>query len=126
MRGFKNISFLNADLGCNGVLLHERLLGEVKLERVVSGDGDVEAPHQVVWEGGPVVVEEEGVVAERTHGDAHLREVVEVLDDWRLPEQQPVGDALAHHEGGDQVLHGASLATVGAEHEGVQASDNRG
>ena len=59
-------------LGGDAVLLHEGLLGEVELEGVVGGDGDVEAPGKVVRQGGAVVGQEEGVVAERAHGDAHL------------------------------------------------------
>ena len=98
------------DLGRDAVLLHQRLLGEVELKGVVGGDGDVEASGKVVRQGGAVVGQEEGVVAERAHGDAHLDggtfinaselnqrhchlictmhthlcEVVEVLDHWGL------------------------------------------
>ena len=50
------------DLGRDAVLLHQGLLGEVELERVVSGEGDVEAPGEIVRQGGAVVVEKEGVV----------------------------------------------------------------
>ena len=46
----------------------------MELEGVVGGDGDVEAPGKVVRQGGAVVGQEEGVVAERAHGDAHLDE----------------------------------------------------
>ena len=59
-------------LGGNAVLLHQRLLGEVELEGVVGGDGDVEASGQVVGQGGPVVRQEEGVVAQWGHGNTHL------------------------------------------------------
>ena len=50
------------DLGRDTVLLHHRLLGEVELQRVVSREGDVEAPGEIVRQGGAVVVEEERVV----------------------------------------------------------------
>ena len=50
-------------LGGDAVLLHEGLLGEVELEGVVGGDGDVEASGKVVRQGRAVVREEEGVVA---------------------------------------------------------------
>ena len=36
------------DLSRDAVLLHQRLLGEVELERVIGRDGDVEAPGEVV------------------------------------------------------------------------------
>ena len=38
------------DLSRDAVLLHQRLLGEVELERVVSGERDVEAPGEIVGE----------------------------------------------------------------------------
>ena len=59
-------------LGGDAVLLHQRLLGEVELEGVVGGDGDVEASGQVVGQGGPVVGQEERVVAQWGHGNTHL------------------------------------------------------
>ena len=39
------------DLGRDAVLLHQRFLGEVELERIVRGQGDVETSHQVVMQG---------------------------------------------------------------------------
>ena len=53
------------DLGRDAVLLHQRLLGEVELQRVVRGQRDVEAARQVVRQRGPVVVQEERVVGQR-------------------------------------------------------------
>ena len=38
------------DLSCDAVLLHQRLLGEVELEGVVSGEGDVETSGEIVRE----------------------------------------------------------------------------
>ena len=88
----------------------------------------------------PGVLQEEGVVGERRHGDAHLTQVVEVLtavtacmtayltqvveilDDRGLPQEEAVGDGLTHHEGGHQVLHGSGLAAVRTEVESVEAA----
>ena len=67
------------DLGRDAVLLHQRLLGEVELERVVRGQRDVEAARQVVRQRGPVVVQEERVVGQRRHRDTDLVEVVELV-----------------------------------------------
>ena len=52
----------------------------------------------------------------------YLAQVVQILDDGRLPQQEAVGDGLAHHEGGHEVLHGPRLAAVGPEVEGVEAA----
>ena len=38
------------------------------------------------------------------------------------PEEQPVRDGLAHHEGGDEVLDRSGLPTVGTKHKGVHAA----
>ena len=38
------------DLGRDAVLLHQRFLGEVELERIVSGEGDIESSGEVVGE----------------------------------------------------------------------------
>ena len=75
---------------------------------------------QVLGQGGPVVVEEQGVVGERGHGDPDLAQVVQVLQDGHLPQQQPVGDTLGHHEPGNQMLNGASLATMGSKDKSVE------
>ena len=89
------------DLSCNAVLLHQRLLnqmrqiyfarvlhlGEVKLEGIVGGQWHIEAPGnqltfaptskvspcEVVRKRRSVVVEEKGVVGERTHSNANLQ-----------------------------------------------------
>ena len=45
----------------------------------------------------PVVVQEEGVVAERRHGDPDLAEVVEVLEHRNFAKEESVSDGLCHH-----------------------------
>lgn len=54
-------------------------LGEVKLQRVVRGQRDHEAPGQVFWQRVAMVAEEQAVIAERRHGDAYLGQVVQIL-----------------------------------------------
>lgn len=50
-------------------------LGEVKLERVVGGEGDGQAARQKLRKRVPVVVEKEGIVAQRRHGDSNLAQL---------------------------------------------------
>ena len=64
--------FRSSDLSSYGVLLHERLLGEVELERVVRGQRDVEAAHEVVIQRRAGVLQEQRVVGQRRHRDTHL------------------------------------------------------
>ena len=66
-----------------------------------------------------LVFEEERVVRERTHRDADLRQVEEVLQERRLPEQQSVRDVLCEQEAGDQVLSAAGLPAVRTQREGA-------
>src|SRR5690349_19221305 len=51
-----------------------------------------------------VIFDEEQVVGERRHGDADLRQVVEVLQRRALLQHQPVVDRLGQQKGGRQVL----------------------
>ena len=67
------------DLGRDAVLLHQRLLGEVELERIVRGEGDVETSGKIIGQRGSVIVEEQRVVGEGRHGDTNLTQVVEIL-----------------------------------------------
>lgn len=59
-------------------------LGEVELERIVSGQRDHETPGQVLWQRVSMVAQEQTVVAQRRHGDADLGQVVEILQDRGL------------------------------------------
>ena len=75
---------------------------------------------QVLGQGGPVIVQEQGVVGEGGHGDPDLAQVVQVLQDGDLSQQQPVGDTLGHHEPGHQMLYGASLTAMGSKDKSVE------
>ena len=58
--------------------------GEVELEGIVSGEGDMETTTEVLGEWTAVVVQEQVVVAQWGHGHSNLGQVVEVLDTWNL------------------------------------------
>ena len=47
------------DLSGDAVLFHQRLFGEVELKRVVGGEGDVEAPREILGQGVAVIIEEQ-------------------------------------------------------------------
>ena len=51
----------------------------MELEGIICGEGHQEAPAKVVWERIAVVVQKQGVVAQRRHGNTHLGQIVEVL-----------------------------------------------
>lgn len=59
-------------------------LGEVELERIVSGQRDHESSGQILWQRVAVVAQEQAVVAQRRHGNANLSQVVKVLQDRGL------------------------------------------
>lgn len=56
----------------------------MKLERVVSGQGDAQSSGEELRQRVAVVTQEERVVAQRRHRDEHLRQVVQVLQHWHL------------------------------------------
>lgn len=60
-------------LRSDAVLFDKGLLGEVDHERIVGGEGHVEAAGEEGGEGVLVVVQEEGVVAQGGHGQANLK-----------------------------------------------------
>lgn len=61
-------------------------LSEVKLQGVISGQGDHEASGQILRQRVTMVAEEQAVIAERRHGDAYLCQVVQILQHRSLEE----------------------------------------
>ena len=49
-----------------------------------------------------------------------VAQVVQVLQDGYLPQQQPMGDTLGHHEPGHQMLNGAGLTAMGSKDKSVE------
>ena len=103
----------------DAVLLQERLLGEVELERVVGAQADVEADLEEVRERVALVREEERVVAQRAHREPDLLEVEEVLQRRHLAQQDTVRDRVRGQERGRQVVRVSRLTAVRAEDEGA-------
>ena len=106
----------------DAVLLHERLLGEVKLQRIVRGQAQIEADRVVLVERVLDVVEEHGVVAQRRHGYADLAQVEQVLKHGHFAQHKAVRYVVGEHEGGDEVVDGARFATVRPKVERVEAA----
>ena len=71
------------------------------LQGVVRRQGQGEATGEEDWEGVLVVVQEEGVVAERAHAQPDLREVEEVLQRQALAQVDAVRDVLAQQQRAD-------------------------
>jgi hypothetical protein len=69
-----------------------------------------------------VVRQEQGVVAQRRHGEANLLEVEEVLHDGHLAEEDAVRDRVAREECRRQVVGVAGLARVRPKHKRVEAA----
>jgi len=67
-------------------------LGEVKLQRIVSGQRHEQTASEELRERVAMIVEEERIVAQRRHGDADLRQVVEVLQHGSLAHSGKVTD----------------------------------
>lgn len=59
-------------------------LSEVELQRVIGGQGHHQAAGQILGQRVAVVTQKQTVVAERRHRDAHLSQIVQVLQDRSL------------------------------------------
>lgn len=59
-------------------------LGVVELHGVVGGQRDHQALLMKLQQGILVVLQEQTVVAQRRHGNGHLSQVIQVLQDWTL------------------------------------------
>ena len=103
------------------VLLHERLARVMEHERVVGREGDVEAHGEELVEWVLAQLEEEGVVREGREREAHLREVVQVLQRGRLAQADAVVNAAGGEEGGVKVVELPSLPRVRPEIKGCEA-----
>ena len=88
-------------------------------ERVVGTERYIHALTEELGEGVLVVVEEKLVVAQGGHGDADLREVVQVLQAGILSKQDAVVDLMRTQVGGHEVDNVAGLSAVRAELEGT-------
>jgi len=56
----------------------------VELERIVGGQRDEQTSSEELGQRIAVIVEKQRVVAQRRHGDADLRQVIQVLQHRRL------------------------------------------
>lgn len=60
----------------------------MKLQRVISREGNKESPTEIFWQRTAVVVQEEVIVAERRHGHAHLCQIEQVLHAGHLQKRR--------------------------------------
>lgn len=65
----------------------------MELEGIVSTQADVETTVEEGWEGVSLIVQEQGVVGQRRHGDTHLGQIEQVLEGGDLAQQDSVRDA---------------------------------
>uniref|UniRef100_A0A1I8HQW1 CCHC-type domain-containing protein n=1 Tax=Macrostomum lignano TaxID=282301 RepID=A0A1I8HQW1_9PLAT len=108
-------------LGRDGVLFRQRLLGEVEHQRIVCAQRHAQAFGVKVWQGTAAVGQEQAVVGERRHGHGHLGQQLR-SNTANLSEQQAVANIVSQQEGGCQMMHRSSLATVRPENDRLQAS----
>jgi len=64
----------------NAVLLHERLLCEMKLEWIISTQTNTETTSQVLGQWIPIIVQKQRIVAQWWHRDSNLTQVVQILE----------------------------------------------
>lgn len=66
-------------MGCDTVLLEQRFLGEMELQRIIRTQTDVESHLEEVGERVAFVSQKQGIIAERAHRQADLPEVKKIL-----------------------------------------------
>eukprot|EP01137_Pigoraptor_chileana_P027974 Opistho-2@11329 len=106
----------------DAVLFNERLLGHVEHERIIRGERHVEAARKVFRHWIPLETEEERVVAEGAHGNAHLRQIVQILQHRHLAQQNAVADRLRRQKRRREMVHRPRLSAVWAQLECVEAA----
>mmetsp|Transcript_58030 Transcript_58030/g.149369 ORF Transcript_58030/g.149369 Transcript_58030/m.149369 type:complete len:298 (-) Transcript_58030:943-1836(-) len=94
------------------VLLHQRLLRLVELQRIIRTEAHVQAPLEELMERALLIGEEQVVVGARRHPEADLAEVVQVLQGHGLPQVDAVVDGVREQEGRVQVVQLACLARM--------------
>ena len=80
------------------ILLQQRFLGEVELQRVIRAETDVQPGLEKVGERVAFVSQEQGVVAQRAHCHTYLLQIEEVLQRRDLPQENTVGDGMGGEE----------------------------
>lgn len=91
----------------------------MELKRVICTQADVQPHLEEVRKGVALVGQEEGIIAEGTHGEPDLLQIEQVLQGGDLAEEYAVRDGVRREEGRCQVVRVAGFATVGTEHECV-------
>lgn len=56
----------------------------MELKRVIGGKRNVETPRKIIWERIASITQKQRVVAEWTHGNSNLGQVVKILQDRDL------------------------------------------
>lgn len=106
-------------MSSNTVLFQQWFFGEVKLQRIVRAQADIQTSLEKVRKRVPFVGQEERVIGQRAHCDTDLLEVEQILECGYLAEENAVGDGVRGQERGSQVVGIPSFAAVGSEDESV-------
>ena len=92
-------------------------LREVELKGVVRAQADIQADLKEVRERVPFVCQEQCVVAQRTHCEANLLQIEQVLQRGHLPQQDAVRYGVSNEVGGCKMVGVSGFAAVRPEHE---------
>ncbi len=94
-------------------------LSEVELQRVVGGQRHHQAAGQILGQRVAMVTQKQTVVAERRHGDAHLSQIVQILQDRSLrhTHRYTITDHLTTHSSSSVcLLLGLSVDYINQTH----------
>lgn len=69
-----------------------------------------------------MIVKEQRIIRQRRHGNANLRQIVQVLENGYLAQQQTVRYVLGHQEAADEMLDWAGFAAMRTQHECIETA----
>lgn len=91
----------------------------MKLQRVICTQTDVEPHFEKVRQRVPFVSQEQGIVAQRTHGQSDLLQIEQILQCWNLAEEDSVRDGVGRQECRCKMVCVSCFTAVGSENESV-------
>ena len=91
----------------------------MELQRIVRAQADVQPRLEKLFQWIPLVRQEQGVVAQRTHRDPDLLQIKQVLQGGDLAEQDSVRDRVRCEVGGRQVVRITCLPSMWTEDKGI-------
>lgn len=94
-------------------------LRKVELQRIISAQTDVQPYFEEIRQRVPLVRQEQRVVAQRTHGQPDLLQVIQILQSRHFAQEDAVRNRMRDEERGSQVIRVSRFTAVRTENERI-------